>query len=190
MTIERCPEPVNFKELFKDTPGEEYPQKRLYKEKTIFLADKFLVKPSEKLRFTIEQTNSRYPQGFCISLESGYFKIDDDPEKYTSPYNIMLWEDCEVQVFTKKGYFFIKNIWETIVFEEERFDMTGKPKTVKFPEGKPETCFVDGNQWSMGRGNGAAMYSEDIPDGKRYFCNDGDEDGDFDDIIFTVRRIP
>jgi len=33
------------------------------------------------------------------------------------------------------------------------------------------------------------MYSEDIPNGKRYFCNDGVPDDDFDDIIFTVERL-
>ncbi|MCB1110965.1 MAG: hypothetical protein KDK64_08280, partial [Chlamydiia bacterium] len=73
-------------------------------------------------------------------------------------------------------------------YEEKRLDITGQPKIIQFPEGKPITCFANGDQWRMGRGNGAAMYSENISGGKRYFCNDGDEDDDFDDIIFTLKR--
>ena len=61
-------------------------------------------------------------------------------------------------------------------------------KTIRFPEGKKVTCYVGSDLWMRGKENGAAMYSEDIPNGKRYFCNDGEEDDDFDDIIFTVTR--
>lgn len=35
---------------------------------------------------------------------------------------------------------------------------------------------------------GAAMYMEEIEGGRGSFCNDGDPNEDFDDIIFTVRR--
>lgn len=197
MTIERCPEPVNFKELFKTIPGEVFPKKRAYKGKTVFLGDKFSVNNKETLIFSIEKTNSRYTQGFFIKVLDGYLKIDGEPTPRRKDSNILLWEDStvldvkniEVQVLTKKDHIFIGNIWETIIYEEDRFDITGKPKVVRFPEGKPVACFVNGDQWAMGRGNGAAMYSEDIPNGKRYFCNDGVEDDDFDDIIFTVTRI-
>ena len=37
--------------------------------------------------------------------------------------------------------------------------------------------------------NGAAMYFEEIPNGKRYFCNDGYPDDDFDDLIFSIEII-
>lgn len=196
MTVERCPEPVNFKELFKDIPGKGYPQKRTYKGKSIFLGDKFLVKNKETLIFSIEKTNSWYTQGVFVKVLDGYLKINGDPTPQRKDSNVLLWEDStvldvkniEVQVLTKKDHIFIGNIWETIIYEEDRFDITGKPKVVRFPEGKPVACFVNGDQWAMGRGNGAAMYSEDIPNGKRYFCNDGVEDDDFDDIIFTVTR--
>ena len=33
---------------------------------------------------------------------------------------------------------------------------------------------------------GAAMFTENIDHGKRYYCNDGNPDEDFDDIIFTI----
>ncbi|MCB1117403.1 MAG: hypothetical protein KDK50_02345, partial [Chlamydiia bacterium] len=37
--------------------------------------------------------------------------------------------------------------------------------------------------------NGAAMIVEEIPNGRRYRCNDGEPDDDFDDIVFTITRI-
>jgi hypothetical protein len=40
---------VNFKEIFKKIEGEECPQKRNYKGKTIFLVDKFPAVNKEKL---------------------------------------------------------------------------------------------------------------------------------------------
>lgn len=196
MIIEKCPEPVNFKKLFEYIPGEIAPQKRIYKGKTIFLVDKFPVKHGEKLLFTIEQTNSRYPQGFYISLESGYLKIDDDPIKHKGPNKFLLCEDCEVQLFTKEGHIFIANYWEETIYEEEASGHFQKEdgtfthtKIFKYPEGKVFPCYINSRRWNQGLCNGAAMYSEDIPDGKRYFCNDGDEDDDFDDIIFTVKKV-
>ena len=49
------------------------------------------------------------------------------------------------------------------------------------------------NVWDTGDGtiqswiNGAAMWTEEIPGGKRYHCNDGHFDDNFDDIIFDLR---
>ena len=37
--------------------------------------------------------------------------------------------------------------------------------------------------------NGAAMIVEEIENGRRYRCNDGAPDEDFDDIVFTVQKI-
>jgi len=203
MTIERCPEPVNFKEIFRTIPGEEFPKKRTYKGKTIFLADKLPVKNKETLTFSIENTNSRYTQGFCISVYNGYLSINGEPMEYEKGVNVCLWEDSEmldiknieVQVFSKKGFVFIENVWEEIIYEEEKSGHFQKEdgtfthnKIVKYPEGKIVPCHVDSVRWRQGLCNGAAMYSENIPKGKRYFCNDGVEDDDFDDIIFTVTR--
>jgi hypothetical protein len=30
------------------------------------------------------------------------------------------------------------------------------------------------------------MYVEEIPNGRKYYCNDGEPDDDFDDLIFTL----
>ena len=192
---------VNFKEVFKEIEGEEYPQKRNYKDKTIFLADKFPVMNKEKLIFSIEKTNSSYPQGFAIGVNNGYIKTNGTAvSKKRKHINIFFWEDSEVldvkhieiQIFTASDHIFIKNIWERIIYEETVIDGTkpagGNRKKIRFPEGKKVTCYVGSDLWMRGKENGAAMYSEDIPNGKRYFCNDGEEDDDFDDIIFTVTR--
>lgn len=205
MTIERCPEPVNFKDLFRQAGTKEHPYPRTinYKEQTIFLSDKFPIKNGETLKFNIESTNSRYPQGFAISIYNGYLVVDGKPMEYEKMCNVLLWEDSEVldvknieiQVFTKKGHVFISNIWEETIYEEHKSGHFQKEdgtfshsKIVKYPEGKNIVCYAGCGRWHAGLCNGAAMYSEDIPNGKRYFCNDGVEDDDFDDIIFTVTR--
>jgi len=96
-------------------------------------------------------------------------------------HTLLFWEDSdlfdtktiELQVFSNKGFVFIQNIWEG----SDEF-------------GKIVPIYADSDSWiKFDKWGGAAMYSEDIPNGKRYFCNDGVPDDDFDDIIFTVERI-
>ena len=45
----------------------------------------------------------------------------------------------------------------------------------------------------MGRADwwsgGSAMWIEELPDGRRYHCNDADLDDDFEDLVFTVRQV-
>ncbi len=36
---------------------------------------------------------------------------------------------------------------------------------------------------------GAAMILSMLPNGRRYFCNDGQPDADFDDIVFRIERL-
>lgn len=60
--------------------------------------------------------------------------------------------------------------------------------------GKPAEITVY-NVWDSGNGvidawhNGAAMMIEEIPNGRRYRCNDGFADDDFDDIVFRLERV-
>ena len=50
------------------------------------------------------------------------------------------------------------------------------------------------NVWDRGNGvvdsghNGAAIIVEELPNGRRYRCNDGHPDEDFDDIVFRLER--
>jgi len=190
---------ANFKKLFDDS--EKAPSEGLYKGQRVFCSDKFPVSNRDTLIFSIEKTKSNYPQGFSLGVPDGYIKVNGKPNSGRRKYtNNLFWEDSEildvscieVQVFTKNDHIFIKNIWEEKIYEEEATtvyeDMRMETYMRKYPEGKPVSCYVGSGQWAMGNCNGAAMYSEDIPNGKRYFCNDGDEDDDFDDIIFTVTR--
>lgn len=69
------------------------------------------------------------------------------------------------------------------------------PQTIDFEVmGKPSTIEVK-NVWDVGDGvihswhNGAAMIVEPLADGRRYRCNDGFADDDFDDIVFRLERI-
>ena len=193
---------ANFKKLFEpgDDP-EKWPDTVKYKGKTIFLSDKFPVRNKETLIFSIESTKSNYPQGFCVRVFDGYLKTNGESMPRRKKATVLFWEDSEIlnvkniqiQVVTKQGYIFIKNIWEIDVFGYVgcRQKESGEIESgfIKYDESKKEACYYGGDQWLMDRGNGAAMYSEDIEDGKRYFCNDGDLDNDFDDIIFTVKRL-
>jgi hypothetical protein len=51
------------------------------------------------------------------------------------------------------------------------------------------------NVWDHGDGvmhkghNGAAMIVEELPSGRRYHCNDGFPDDDFDDLVFRLERV-
>ena len=51
------------------------------------------------------------------------------------------------------------------------------------------------NIWDPGDGTifswigGAAMIVEEIENGRRYRCNDGHPDENFDDIIFTIQKL-
>jgi hypothetical protein len=185
---------VNFKELFCEKPGEEYPQKREYKGKRIFLVDKFLVSNQDKLIISIEKTNSIYTQGVGIDIYGSCKFLN---ERYSKGKHVFMrfWEDAEgynpksidLQVFTKESYVFVYNIWEMDICEESRIT-EGKTTLKQLEKGKKVPCYVGSTEWLKGQGNGAAMYAESIPNGKRYFCNDGNEDDDFDDIIFTVQR--
>jgi len=170
----------NFKQIFKKDKSDLYPQRIDYKERKIFLVDKFPVSNKDVLIISIESTESEYVQGFYIGI-SGYLKTKNGATKKRKNATVCFWEDTEVldpkhievKVFTKDPYVFIGNIWEV---EDE--------------SGKKKTCWAGGDEWrKFDKWGGSAIYSEEIVGGRRYFCNDGDLDDDFDDIIFTVRKV-
>ncbi len=168
---------TDFKKLFKES--NTAPRQILYNGKSIFAGSRFPVKNGDILTCSIESTKSSYPQGFGIQVD-GYFKFLGEISKKGKYTHYRFWEDAEgydhkdfkVRVFTKKDHVFIRNIWETK-------DESGEVNVIYIGQRN----YIASDRW-----NGAAMYSEDIPEGKRYFCNDGDLDDDFDDIIFTVQK--
>ena len=54
MIVSEMKNKIDFKKLFKKIDDEEYPQKRIYKNKTIFLIDKFN-EPIQYLKYFLRQ---------------------------------------------------------------------------------------------------------------------------------------
>lgn len=141
-----------------------------YKGKTLYWADRFPVSDGDKLKICIEKTNSEYVQGISVDI-TGSCEVQGEIWKKGKGVKMFFWEDAELidpkniemTVFTKTGYIVVQNIWE-------RSDHRG----VKFTDSGV---------------HGAAMTIEDIPNGRRYYCNDGHPDENFDDIVFTIQKI-
>ncbi|MCK4934954.1 MAG: hypothetical protein KAR79_05145 [Simkaniaceae bacterium] len=195
---------TNFKKIFQPTPDHtQWPKTVSYKGKEVSGFDRFPVKNKEVLIFSIEKTNSKFIQGFGVGIFDGYIKINGTRTNKRKFCKHLFWEDSEVldvkniefTVFTKGDHITICNIWEIEVTGYWGMRLKGWGKGTeegffKYDKPKKTPCYYGSGEWLLGKGNGSAMYSEDIEDGKRYFCNDGDLDDDFDDIIFTVKKLP
>jgi len=194
---------TNFRKMFQPTPDHiQWPKTVNYKGKEIFAFDRFPIKDKEVLIFSIEKTNSKFIQGFGVGVFDGHIKVNGTKTNKRKFCKHLFWEDSnvldvkniEVEIFTKGDHITICNIWEIEVtgYWGTRLKGWGKGTEegfFKYDKPKKEPCYYDNHYYRYSKGYGAAMYSEDIPSGKRYFCNDGDEDDDFDDIIFTVKRV-
>lgn len=158
---------ANFQKLFENTDEPTI----LYHGKVLHWADKFPVSNGDTLVICIESTNSNRPQGLSIDIE-GTCEILGKLLKKGKNVKPLFWEDSEIldpkniviNVFTKKGYVWVQNIWESSNFQGNKFPDSGV--------------------------GGAAMIVEMIDGGKRYRCNDGYMDENFDDIIFTIKKMP
>ncbi len=154
---------TSFETFFRNSKGKPIE----YKGKVLVLADKFPIANGDKLIISIESTNSKYRQGFSIDVTGKCEYMGNMYEKGKG-INMLFWENtlpkqAELTVFTKEGFVWIVNFWE-------------------------ETNHLGTKSRHKGH-NGAAMIIEEIENGKRYRCNDGHPDEDFDDIIFTVQRL-
>lgn len=164
----------NFDELFLESKG----QPIIYKGKPTIRADKFPVSNGDVLIASIEQASGDLRQGFVIDV-TGYCELDGEIIKQGKGVRMMFWQDTmpkqvKLKVFTKKDFVVIYNIWEStssyLLGTPEGEDVWKQSKSINY--------FI----------NGAAMHVEEIENGKRYYCNDGYPDEDFDDIIFTVQK--
>jgi hypothetical protein len=153
----------SFGKLFIESKG----QPISYGGNTLILADKFPVSNGDILVVSIEKANSDPRQGAAIDI-TGHCEIDDKVFKQGKGVMMLFWADTadnptKIKVFTKKDYVWVKNIWES-------------------------TNHMGRKSIDSGH-NGAAMIVEEIENGRRYRCNDGTPDDDFDDIIFTVQKL-
>ncbi|MBX9743814.1 MAG: hypothetical protein K2X08_01235 [Chlamydiales bacterium] len=167
-----------FNDLFFESKGQPVP----YEHKTLILADKFTVSNGDKLKISIEKTNSKYVQGLSIDI-TGSCELQGKIWEVGKGVKMIFWEDSTVldpkniqlTVFTKTGFVWVQNIWEKISSYQ-----------LGTPSG--ETITKETKSIDAGHG-GAAMIVEQIENGKRYHCNDGHPDDNFDDIVFTVQKI-
>lgn len=132
-----------------------------YKGKLVSHTDTIKV-PVGKTKFIvrIEQVNSKWQQGILFQSKKDTFHFNN----IEYPKGFHLWsttsdEEIECAIESMTGEFKVWNIWR-----------------------------LEGKSMQYGH-NGAALYFEEIPNGRRYFCNDGYPDDDFDDIIFTIEII-
>ena len=130
-----------------------------YKGKTIVMWDRLpLPAKSSVLEYKIISTSSEWKQGLSITTDG-----------------VIKFSNSEV---IKKGWVAVFAEHHTI---EEEFECHSKNKLLDIK-----------NVWDSGDGcidswhNGAAMWVEEIPNGRRYHCNDGHPDDDFDDIVFEI----
>lgn len=135
-----------------------------YKDKTLIRVDRFPVENGMKVRIIFERTNSEWKQGIRLRLEIGDFIVDEKTLK------------------GKPGLVF----WQDTTHAVEEVKICG-------PSGGELLIY---NAWDTGDGvieawhNGAAMYVEEIENGRRYHCNDGHPDDGLDDLIFRIERVP
>jgi hypothetical protein len=131
-----------------------------YDGRTLQLFDEFPTLDACRFRFEFLECNAIWRQGVHLLLD-GQILVDHRRLKG----DILFWFDSspqsfEFEVTMPQSHFKVCNVWQ-------------------LPNGGIHSCH-----------NGAAMICEEIENGRRYRCNDGKPDDDFDDIIFTIERIP
>ena len=154
---------ISFQDLFEKSDQHWI----YYNNRQLFWADKFLVASNATLRVTIEETNSDYRQGISIDIV-GQYTINEQTVTNETGSKLLFWEDdftkpFEIQIKPTTGFVWVQNIWEIVDYQ--------------------------GNCTTNSGVNGAAMIIEKIENGKRYRCNDGNPNDDFNDIVFTIQQV-
>ena len=128
-----------------------------YKGKTVFIADNLKL-PFRKGQFFLKfiQFSSDWEQGLFLSTK-GTFRVNNE----TLTNKVFFRQntapaEIDIIIESKTGVIKVWNAWNT-----------------------GNDIFYYGN-------NGSAIYCEEMENGKKYFCNDGYPDDDFDDLIFTI----
>ena len=135
--------------------------------KTLVLADKFPVSNGDKIIISIDKTNSETKQGLSVDITGECEYLGQRFHKGKG-VKMLFWEDTaprrmELTITTKADFIWIQNIWESKTHQEIPYTDFGR--------------------------YGAAMIVEEIEGGRRYCCNDWHPDENFDDIVFTVRKV-
>jgi hypothetical protein len=155
----------NFGELFIASRG----QPLSYGSKTLLMLDRFPAKLGERLLVTIESTESPWPQG--IGMSSG-LEVFGSRER-----RAVVWEYFSVQPEDRE------RIRSNLPFS---FEVTCRNKS-GFVSFYNMTEIHGRQEWWHG---GSCMVSSEIDGGRRYLCNDFELDDDFNDLVFSVVRVP
>jgi hypothetical protein len=127
-----------------------------YNGQTIQMVDRVPVADGQQLRVVFESTNSVWKQGVYLTTD-GTFEVNSQ----VMPKAVVLWQDTAprevvLRIKSSKGECSIKNVWDV------------------------------GNGTMDSWHHGAAMIVENHESYRRYRCNDGQPDDDFDDIVFRL----
>ena len=161
----------DFGQLFIKTGGQAIE----YNGKILVMSDEIAFEDGDHILVTIEKTHSEWKQGVGLCL-FGFFEEQGDRFKdriilwdnlHTKSVELILWKNTTKRKHSKRlpknGILHVYNVWEIK-------SLTGHP------------CV---HYWH----HGAAMIVEEIENGRRYRCNDGHPDDNFDDIVFTIQKI-
>jgi len=131
-----------------------------YNGKVIRIADVLPVTEIQQYELVFEETNSNWEQGIFVHSKKAHFLINNGIERINA-FHLWHSENPTINKFKilKEGITELKiwNIWR-----------------------------IDKGPMVYGS-NGGAVYFEEIENGKKYFCNDGYPDDDFNDLIFTIK---
>lgn len=132
-----------------------------YEGKLLTMMDRVAVGRATAIRVTFEHCAGDWRQGVRLKCD-GEFLVNE--QKIPGKGGFVLWQDTAPRI-------------SDVAFQ-------GKVNEIRIY-----------NVWDIGNGvieswhNGAAMIIEEIPNGKRYRCNDGRADDDFDDLVFSIELI-
>jgi hypothetical protein len=132
-----------------------------YKGKRLFQFDRFPLSGVPKFCMHFESASAAWRQGVRLKCD-GTFHVNG--QNIPGKGGFVLWQDTAPPTVEIEA---VGNVTEVLLY----------------------------NVWDMGDGtihswhNGAAMVVEELPNGRRYRCNDGEPDDDFDDLIFRIERL-
>jgi hypothetical protein len=130
-----------------------------YKNKNVIRVDHFPISSGDRLKVVFESVNSKWEQAIRLKSD-GELKIEDDKGK-----NFALWrhnapnEVLVECIKTKSGTLTVYNAWDT-----------GTGST---------------DAWLCNSG----MVVQELTNGRRYNCNDGQGADSFDSIVFRIERM-
>jgi hypothetical protein len=131
-----------------------------YQGKKLHMLDHFPVAEIKRIHVIFEECNGEWTQGVRLVCD-GECRINGSKIASNTPVTL----------------------WQNTAPSHVEIELSGDTKEIRIS-----------NIWDTGDGvthcwhNGAAMIVEELPNGRRYRCNDGFADDDFDDIVFRLER--